>query len=136
MASAWGELVELEPSLGLLEHEITKVQDWPDRPYFCANAYWYGEHGFKREVERRVGWGRHGLRAVTDLHEGGTGLHFQSGTELIVRTETYDSLVSAIHAREEQDGRGVLWTSDAYSTAYQYLYAILPDCRHDGESCR
>jgi hypothetical protein len=129
----WDELVELEPGLGLLEHEVLKVQDWPDRPYFCANAYWYGPQGFRQELQRLVGWGRRGVHPTTDLHEGDEeSLRFKSALEVGVRTSTYDSLLTAIREREEQDGLGVLWNSAAYDVAYQHLYSILPDCRHEG----
>jgi hypothetical protein len=131
----WEELVELEPGLGLLEHEILKVQDWPERPYFCAHAYWYGDIGFKAQLVRLVGIGRRGLGPPTDLHEGEENrLHFMEATEMMVRTDTYSALHAAIREQEEREGRGVLWTSPAYDVAYEHLYNSLPDCRHPG-SC-
>ena len=129
----WKELVTLEPGLALLEHEILKVQDWPERPYFCANAYWYGRGRLKSELERLVGWGRRGVRVVTDLHEGEEDqMHLKSGTDVLVRTATYDSILAQIQADEDKEGLGLLWTSEAYSVAYEFLYAVLPDCRHEG----
>lgn len=130
----WDELVELEPGLALLEHEILKVQDWPERPHFCKGAYWYGERGGKIELVRLVGSWRRGVDLATDLHEGGEGPIFMSADEFILRGEGYGRIHAQIREQEEQAGHGVLWTSEAYDVAYEHLYGILPDCRHEG-SC-
>jgi hypothetical protein len=133
----WEELVELEPTLALLEHEARKVQDWPDRPYFCMEPYWYGDHGFRHELGRRIGWGRHGVEVETDLHEGGSEKpHLMTAAELVVRTQGYDEIKERIRTAEEAEGKGILWTSEAYDLAYAHLFAILPPCRHDpGTHC-
>jgi hypothetical protein len=108
------------------------VQDWPERPYFCANAYWYGCDGFRAELGRLVGHGRRAVHPVTDRHEGGKGPTLMTASEVGVRSATYGSLLGAIREREQQQGLGVLWTSEAYDAAYEHLYSILPDCRHVG----
>lgn len=132
----WEELAQLEPALTLLEHETLKIQDWPDRPYFCANAYWYGkgDPGIRHELNRLVGWGRRGVNVITDRHEGEEGkLHLISALEHQVRSKAYQTIFDdQIKECEANDGLGLLWTSRAYDVAYQHLYAILPDCRHPG----
>ena len=73
------------------------------------------------------------MRVVTDLHEGEEDqMHLKSGTDVLVRTATYDSILAQIQADEDKEGLGLLWTSEAYSVAYEFLYAVLPDCRHEG----
>jgi hypothetical protein len=56
---SWALLVELEPSLLTLYHEAKAVKDDEKRPWFCANAVWYGRYGnegFKQRLVELVGY--------------------------------------------------------------------------------
>ena len=55
MSKSWDELVEIEPRLGELLTEIRRVDG--RGPKFCANKLWYGQHGYRRRMEKLVGWG-------------------------------------------------------------------------------
>ena len=46
-AITWELLIELEPRLLDLYQEARSVRDDRSKPWFCANAVWYGHHGFE-----------------------------------------------------------------------------------------
>src|SRR5919202_6993179 len=57
----WGELVEREPALGLLERELRALRRQGRPADFCANEVWYGYRrwrgrGFRERVVGLVGW--------------------------------------------------------------------------------
>jgi hypothetical protein len=54
-AKTWPEICQLEPRLQALLEEIKQVKDDPTTPYFCANAHWYGQSGFKSRIFYLVG---------------------------------------------------------------------------------
>jgi hypothetical protein len=54
-ALTWTVLTEIEPRLLDLERRIKAVKR-PRSGYFCANDWWYGRGGFKRDMLRLVGW--------------------------------------------------------------------------------
>jgi len=131
----WDELVELEPCLRLIEYKMLKVQDRPDRPYFCALDYWMGDRGFARELASLVGENRHEVSPVTDWNEGGKDderVELERAlAEVDIGQEDYLDLYARVREQDEREGRGLLWTLDAWIVASDHVYGLLPDCRHD-----
>ena len=49
----WDKLVDAEPRLDLLLHEIEQIEDDRENPSFCANLIWYRE--YKHQFVKLVG---------------------------------------------------------------------------------
>lgn len=121
-ALRWDDLVALEPRLNAIADSIANLEPGP---HFCATKVWYAD--FKPELTRLVGYGR----GAPDLDpEAGGGrvvpLWDLFDTDAMREGERKQRRIKARDARE---GRGPLWSSEAYDLAYDALYALLPACR-------
>ena len=115
----WEELAAAETDLCRLEH-LARWMGGHARPSWCANAVWY--RFLKPELCRLVGWSRG--RVPEPAHDGPRPL-------LICMADVKPSRhVPATTAAER-----LLRSRVAYDVAYEHLYALLPDCRHDEEAC-
>lgn len=113
----FADLARAEPLLGGLEMAIKAISPKPGKG-FCANNLWYG--AFKPVLSLAVGTHRGYL--PDPAIDPDTLPKFVELDELLSKPEPPRS--DATGNRWEQ----LLRTSEAYDLAYEYLYALLPDC--------
>ena len=116
----WEVLAEVEPSLRRLERLSLWIAAHAPAD-FCANGVW---HDFlKPQLVPLVGWSRG--RIPTCAVDG--------PREVFLDWSTFWERPGSIPATTNAEK--MLRTSAAYDIAYDYLYGLLPDCRH-GEGTR
>lgn len=120
--TSFEELKSMDPRLIGLEHLLHDVvSKHGDKPYWCANYYWYGL--IKPRLTKLVGWGRNSKpvdRSQMPRTEAGE----------MIAIKVSDFINSP--PRENDDP---LATSKAYEIAYSALEAMLPPCRHNQHGC-
>ncbi|MFN2555686.1 MAG: hypothetical protein ABR592_02230 [Nitriliruptorales bacterium] len=125
----WPLLVAAEPKLAELEAEVRGVT--PAGSRFCANGVWYGRAGqrsLKQQLMELVGWTHGESVDSAGPAEFDVG-QLLTGDELIAEWEQTEPERQQRKAADEATGRGFLWTSEANDVVYDYLYALLPECR-------
>jgi hypothetical protein len=115
----WEDLLDAEPRLALLEDAIRAETPGADGRY-CANRAWYGRDGYKASYTLLVGWRRN---AVARPRPARARVITLSEVKLD-RTD-----VEARRRADDAAGLGWLWSMEAYSLGYAYLYDLLPCCR-------
>ncbi|MBU1222301.1 MAG: hypothetical protein KKA22_03980 [Gammaproteobacteria bacterium] len=120
MNITWERLCELNPALVKLEADIKVVADADTgEGYFCANRHWY------RTFKPRL-W-----------HEVGTfaGCVEEEKPVSDKWPEPLDLTQPFIFPERTWDVPPELLTHEAWNVAYEHLYELLPDCRHEDSIC-
>jgi hypothetical protein len=131
----WDELASAEPDLHRLAAETRWMAAHAGRNA-CANEIWYGF--LKPQLEELVGWSRGYPRGVPPFEPSGGwpadnplhGISF-GDPEVVAHCD----LVEASRYPATTETEATLRSESAYDVAYEYLYDLLPDCKHDG-GCR
>jgi len=122
LATSFEELKSMDSRLIGLECLLQDVvSKHGDKPYWCANYYWYGL--IKPRLTKLVGWARNSKpvdRSQMPRTEAGE----------MIAIKVSDFINSP--PRENDDP---LATSKAYEIAYSALEAMLPPCRHNQHGC-
>lgn len=122
--SSWATLASLEPRLLDLEANVRGIEAGP---HFCATQVWV--RSLKPRMVALVGSSRGESPRQREPGEPiGEPL---SWGDLMQAGEQQEVALRRRRRRDTRNGRGALWTSDAYDVAYEHLYALLPDCSDD-----
>ena len=131
-AVTWEALTAAEADLLRLESLARWIADHAD-PQFCANAPWYDF--LKPQLVEMIGH-RRGYPRGTPAYEPARGWPADNPLHVICLGDpdwwAHADKVRATRYPVTGAAEEMLRGSEAYDVAYEHLYELLPDCRHEG----